>query len=210
MTGRLPTVPRLDTGRLLLTPEDPMVAPSSARILRRLDSAGLLSIEESFGTGQFRTGERLFEYIAFTGCAVRLDSVESSAPGLSISIEGPFRRPQLRCGRNSRPPRCPRCRQPLPLWQEQCFDLSAVEVNESILLSCRSCGSELPAEDWAWGRQAGVGRVFIAIAPIFPGEGRPLPALFSVLEGIAATAAVCPWRYFYVQDEHSGAIRGSS
>ncbi len=210
MTDRRSTVPRLDTGRLLLTPEDPTAAPSSAQILSRLHSAGLLGMEASSGERRFSAGERLFEYIAFTGCAVQLDSAASSTPGLSIAVDGPFDRPQLRCGRNSRPPQCPECRAPLTGWRAQYVDLAAAEVGDSIRLSCARCGSESPAETWTWGRQAGVGRVFVAIAPIFPGEGRPLPALFSLLEDIAPAAEIGPWRYFYVQDEHSGATRGSS
>ncbi len=225
MTTSLTARARLDTGALLLTPEDAMAVPCTGDLdlalepdlvpervrdlVRALDAAGLLDKERPLGAVSFAPGQRFFEYMAFTGCAVQFGSAATATPALSITIEGPFDRPRLRYGSNSRAPRCPTCRQPLSSWQAQCFGSLGTGTDRDLVLSCSSCGSQAAAQDWSWGRHAGVGRIFIAISPVFPGEGRPLPALLSLLEHRACRpeasppSPVAPWRYFYLQGEHS-------
>lgn len=193
--------PRLHNGRLLLTPENPMATAGLSRLSAVLHEGGLIEAAPPAKPMRFGPGERLFEYIGFTGCAVQLDQAPGSPHAFAMSLEGPFEVPRLRSGRNSRPPRCPECRNAVSSWRQQLDTGAGTSSGANIdhaccTLSCTSCRARSPGWQWNWGRQAGFGRLFIGIEPVFPGEGRPLPALFSLLEGVEIGA----WRYFYVQD----------
>ncbi|WP_201246081.1 hypothetical protein [Halochromatium salexigens] len=196
---RLLTNPRLHNGRLLLTPENPMAKAGLSHLSALLQEGGLIEAAPSAQPMRFGPGERLFEYIGFTGCAVQLDQAPGSPHAFAMGLEGPFEAPQLRSGRNSRPPRCPECRSAVSSWRQQLDPEMGIGTNgdhASDLLSCTSCGARAPGWHWNWGRHAGFGRLFIGIEPVFPGEGRPLPALFNLLERVE----IGPWRYFYIQD----------
>lgn len=184
---------RLHNGRLLLTPEDPVAVAPSESLSARLFEGGLIARASAASAARFAPGERLFEYIGFTGCAVQLGQGPDNAVGLAIEIEGPFDAPRLRRGRNTRPPRCAQCRHPLAAWKEQ---IDQTSHGEWPMLHCTGCGADAPGWRWNWGRHGGAGRLFVNLEPVFPGEGRPLPALFTLLEQID----LGPWRYFYVQD----------
>lgn len=185
---------RLHNGRLLLTPEDPMAAAPSASLAARLLEAGLIASARSTGGGpSYRPGSRFFEYIGFTGCAVQLDQEPNGEAEFEIRLEGPFATPEQRLGRNSRAPRCPQCRRPLADWREHIEHPTEATQPR---LQCSSCGASAPSCSWDWGRHGGFGRLFIKLEPVFPGEGRPLPALFTLLERME----LGPWRHFYVQD----------
>lgn len=183
---------RLHNGRLLLTPEDPIAAASAQCLEAILRGGSLIASASADNAMHFAPGARLFEYVGFTGCAVRLDQGTDSE-GLEITFEGPFDAPQPRLGRNTRPPRCAQCRQPLAAWREQ-LDLASDGMRSK--LHCTHCDAEGPGCCWSWGRHGGFGRLFIALEPVFPGEGRPLPAFFTLLE----QTQLGPWRYFFVQD----------
>ncbi|WP_200247359.1 hypothetical protein [Lamprobacter modestohalophilus] len=192
-TARSATDLRLHNGRLLLSPEDPMAAAPSQSLVAQLLDGGLIATASPASAMRFAPGERLFEYIGFTGCAVQFDQGPDKGAGLAIEIDGPFDAPRLRRGRNTRPPRCAQCRRPLVDWQEQ---IDQTINGELPILNCTSCGADAPGWSWGWGRQGGAGRLFVNLEPVFPGEGRPLPAFFTLLEQIE----LGPWRYFYVQD----------
>lgn len=183
---------RLHNGRIVLTPEDPVAAISIERVEAQLRNGCLIGDALAQKAMHFSPGARLFDYIGFTGCAVQLDHGQKDEQ-FEIALEGPYATPQPRFGRNTRPPRCAQCRQPLPSWREQ---LGRPDEHDSPLLSCHHCETEAPARCWSWGRHGGYGRVFIRLEPVFPGEGRPLPALFTLLEQMPLGA----WRYFFVQD----------
>jgi hypothetical protein len=53
-----------------------------------------------------------------------------------------------------------------------------------------------PFREWDWKGNAGLGRVFVVVEEIFPGEALPSPALTDVLERLSGS----PWRHFYVQE----------
>ena len=182
----------LHNGRLLLTPEDPMATASIQRLEAELRREGLIGSTAGNSAMCFEPGARVFEYLGFTGCAVQLDQGPGTT-GLEITLEGSFDAPQQRLGRNSRPPRCAQCRQPLPGWREQVEQINSGRRSE---LRCTHCHTEAPSWCWSWGRHGGFGRVFISLEPVFPGEGRPLPACFRLLEQMQLGA----WRYFFVQD----------
>lgn len=195
------TIPRLHNGRLLLTPENPMATTGLPSLSAVLQEGGLIAAAVPATPRRQGPSERLFEYIGFTGCAVQLDQAPGSPQQLAIGLEGPFRTPRLRSGRNSRPPRCPACQAVLSSWRQQLETTTGTDTGAntdpgSHTLSCANCGASTAAWRWNWGRHAGCGRLFIGIEPVFPGEGRPLLALFTLLERLEIGA----WRYFYVQD----------
>ena len=184
-------------GRLLLTPENPMATVGLSSLSTVLHEGGLIEAATTTEPMRFEPGERLFEYIGFTGCAVQLDQAPGNPQQLAIGLDGPCQAPQFRGGRNSRPPRCPACQAALSNWRQPLdANTGASAVHACRTLSCTSCGTNAPGWHWNWGRHAGYGRLFIGIEPVFPGEGRPLPALFTLLERVEIGA----WRYFYVQD----------
>jgi hypothetical protein len=201
----------LHNGRMLLTPTDATARVRAERLAACLQTCGLISESPASGPWRYRSGSRLFELVAFTGCAVQLDPADDATTGLQIAIEGPFGAPRLRSGRNSRPPRCPSCRRPYADWAARAPELAAAWAGEAMAaaggaphdddiersaIRCPSCGAQHPGWEWDWGRHAGYGSVFVTLEPVFPGEARPLPALFAALD----EAGGGPWTYFYVQD----------
>ncbi len=183
---------RLHNGRLLLTPEDPMAAAPIEHLEARLRDGRLIGSALPSSAMRFTPGARVFDYLGFTGCAVQFDQDQDNER-LVIALEGPSTAPQLRLGRNTRPPRCPQCQQPLPTWHDQ---LNPSFNSERPLLACSHCTAEAPGCYWSWGRHGGFGRLFVTVEPVFPGEARPLPACFALLEQLR----LGPWRYFFVQD----------
>jgi len=143
--------------------------------------------------GGYAAGPRLLDLIGFTGCAVQLDTNSDAASFLHVRLEGPYPSPVFKAGRNTRLPRCPECRGALHDWREQ---TAAWQSPGAGPLTCAGCTTSAPASAWDWRRQAGVGRTFVAIEEVFPAEGRPLPALWALLERLDAG----PWHYFFVQD----------
>jgi len=185
----------LHNGSLLLTPIDADARPSIAELEQQLRRAGLVDAPLSAGSHRYGSGARFFDLVAFTGCAVQLNTSPDASDGLQVRFEGPFDTPQLRSGRNSRPPRCPHCQRPLSEWRDDYSRVAAADAAVGERLRCRSCGASSAVWTWQWGRHAGAGSIFVNIEPVFPGEGQPLPPLFEALDLLE----VGPWRHFYVQ-----------
>lgn len=186
--------PRLHTGRLVLTPEDRSFAPDLAHLGDGLAGMGLVgqAIDETRHT--FYAGPALLALIAFSGCAVRvaLDPNDSATGAFShVRLLGPYPRLQLRYGRNTRPPRCPKCRARLPEWW--------TALHPERIKACPRCAARVPALGWDWRQQGGIGRFFIDIEEVFPGEAHPTPAFMRSLEDHSN----CPWHHFYLQDTQS-------
>jgi DNA-directed RNA polymerase subunit RPC12/RpoP len=189
----------LHTGRLVLTPLDPAAEVAEAALADCLQSVGLIG-EPLPGPGAaFETGERFLQLIAFTGCAVHLDTAARAAgnPFAQVALRGPYPVPRLLFGRNSRPPRCRHCGKPLADWRSQVERWRGEEARE---MACPYCGAATVPGDWDWRQHAGVGRSFVFIEEVFPGEGSPLPPLFAALERLG----VGSWRHFYIQSEGKG------
>lgn len=195
----------LHTGRLLLTPEDPLQAPAWEPLREALLQAGFfgapLQADRSAGASRslgmrFALGERFFDYVGFTGCAVKLDGLPGTggADGCHLRLDPPSAEPRFFSGRNSRPPRCPVCGKTLTDWRAAMEPWRWPEQTE---LSCPGCGQASPAWHWDWRGHAGFGRLTLAIEEVFPGEAAPLPALLKLLRKASGGLS---WQDFAVQD----------
>ncbi len=199
----IPALGSLHTGRMVLTPADPLQAADQATTNALLRETGLAGAPRD-GGGGLHAGAALATLVGFTGCAVRFDNIETAVtivgPWLLIPSTSPA--PRLLWGRNSRPPRCPACAAPLRPWQERLpmpgvsSDLPGRSCDARASLCCDACDSAHAIHHWHWGRHAGAGRSLVLIEEVFPGEARPLPALMQALVGLG----VGPWSFFYVQD----------
>jgi hypothetical protein len=180
----------------MLTPSDPAAGIDRAALADCLLAVGLIGPALPGRANAFEIGERFLQLIAFTGCAVHLDSAPQSAGSAfqHVTLHGPYAAPRLLYGRNSRPPRCPGCGKPLADWRSQ---VKRWRGDAPELLDCPSCGTRRSPGDWNWRQHAGFGRGFVAIEEVFPGEGSPLPPLFAALEQLG----IGRWRHFYLQSE---------
>lgn len=61
-------------------------------------------------------------------------------------------------------------------------------------VDCANCGENIPMQDVKWRRDAGLGRLFVEITQIFPGEAVPVDHLMKRL----STLPTGGWRYFYI------------
>lgn len=194
----------LHTGRLLLTPQDPRQAPPEKPLLDMLTEVAFLGarlpcMTAEPTTARFVFGERFFDYVAFTGCAVKLDGLPdtagtSSPGGCHLRLDPPGSQPRFLCGRNSRPPRCPRCRKTLADWSARMASWSWPEQGT---LSCPACNNLDHAWRWDWRGQAGFARLALSIEEVFPGEATPLPELMALLSQASDGLS---WHWFVVQD----------
>jgi hypothetical protein len=188
---------------LVLATVDPLQAVDQATIVASLADLGLLGEPLDKSDGAYATGPAFANLVAFTGCAVQFGdpTAGDSARGPWVQVLPGVRTPRLLWGRNTRPPRCPSCATPLRDWAESLAPRSTREpggtgCDATLPLVCGACAVAAPAHRWRWGRHAGAGRGFVLIEEVFPGEGRPLPAL---LRALGETGAG-PWDFFYVQD----------
>jgi hypothetical protein len=196
----IPALGSLHTGRLVLTPVDPLQVVDQTTIVTALRELGLAGPALDDDPARFAAGPALGAVVAFTGCAVRFDDTDAAA-GPWLRVPPSSASPRLLWGRNSRPPRCPECAAPLRAWREQLSpaasrDLPGSGCDAGVALRCEACGAAPPAHRWRWGRHAGAGRGFVLIEEVFPGEARPLPPLMQTLAALGAG----PWDFFYVQD----------
>lgn len=204
----VPAYRPVHTGRLVLTPRDPNAPVDPERLEAALRAEGLIASSIADDTHAFEIGERFLELIAYTGCAVQLDT-DASRGGKSmthIRLHGPYVAPCLLSGRNTRPPRCPECGKGLAAWREQLpLQRSGSPQRWSRELHCGQCGTSAPNWRWDWGRHGGVGRCFVFVEEVFPGEAAPLPGFFDALRPVGAGE----WRYFYLQDEAAGMVNAT-
>jgi hypothetical protein len=198
----IPALASLHTGRLGLTPTDPLQIVDPARITREFSECGFIGEPLPERTDGYAIGVAFETMIGFTGCAVQFDDGSGGASGGTngpwVRVPQPARAPELHVGRNTRPPRCPACRAALRDWRDQVSEPTTTNALEAaaLRLQCRSCGAGPQAIDWDWGRHGGTGRSFVWVEEVFPAEAAPLPGLLSLLSTLGAG----DWKHFYVQD----------
>ena len=186
---------RVHTGRLVLVPISPDHPPDPARLLGTLRTNGFIGAPLPGLEQAYLVGERFLSLITFAGCSVRIELTppEDGSPFCHITLDGPHRTPRLLSGRNTRPPRCPTCKAPYKDWRTHIDEWS---FGMPPRLVCVQCGANADLGSWNWRENAGVGRLFLRVEEVFPGEAVPTPALMGLLEAASGTG----WRHFYVQD----------
>lgn len=184
----------MSTGRLILSFPDPLSGGALERLLSTLEAAGFIGDPIRRGAGEFMTGNRFLQLVTFMGCSPFLRLEPSGADDSDfchVRIHGPYANPRFVRGTNTRPPRCPNCRRRVEEWQPLA---ERWEATRDAAHHCPACGSETPFTGLEWRQNAGIGRLFIEVTQVFPGEAVPVPALMELL---ATTGG--PWNYFYVQ-----------
>lgn len=175
-------------GSLMLFPRDlSFEAPTLEALTKALGDAGLLG-DPMAEEGDFLAGEGFLRQITFMGCSPYI-ALEPPTDGhgafCHLRLHGPFAEPQLRWGRNTRPPKCPACGLRISDWRDH---LGTHAVH------CPSCGATSSLGDCEWRGNAGFGRCFVEVRNIFPGEAAPVEALLRRLEDLGGG----PWGWFYV------------
>ena len=99
-----------------------------------------------------------------------------------MALLGPFAEPRILTGENTVKPRCPHCRARLGDWRER-LDMPSAP--------CPACGQSLPAHELDWRQHAAVGRCFIELRNVFPGEASPSDLLMAELRSVSGQE----WRY---------------
>jgi hypothetical protein len=204
----------MNDGRLLLHPRNPDAPlPSRDELLRGLMAVGLLGEPlETQGAGPgagFRVGDQFLQLITFMGCSpfIQLEPPADGGTFCHLALLGPFAEARLLHGRNTRPPPCPACGRRIDGWLAQLGERSPPATADALpglaltgtetggtILGCEHCGTRTPLHALRWRRNAGIGRCFLEVRNVFPGEAVPVEGLLGYLESFGAGA----WDYFYL------------
>lgn len=187
--------PAVTTGSLLLYPADPggepPDAPAVARTLAMLGLTGDLLAAPA----TYRAGPAFLRHVTFLGCAPHLvlePPADGGAAFSHVAIAGPFAAPRLVVGTNTAAPRCPACRARLEGWRAALADW--VDAPLAARARCPGCGAAQRPADLDWRDSAAVGRLFVEVRNVFPGEAVPGDELLAALHGLGGGA----WRYAWV------------
>ncbi len=182
----------MSTGKLILAPLDPdSPAPPGEQVLDFLREAGLIGTALDPGQRTFLVGDGFLELVSFMGCSAHVELEPPASGGTDfchVSLLGPFESARLFAGRNTTPPRCPRCGGRLSEWRTRTLGPQ---------LSCERCGASLKPTQLNWRRSAGFARLAVQVHNVFPSEAVPVPGL---MKGLARLGAG-DWGYFYVQPD---------
>ncbi len=176
----------MDIGKLILYSN---AITDRKHLISSLQEMGLLGQPMGAENNDFLAGERFLQLISFVGCSANVclkPKLDLDGGFCHLTIKGPFDKPQLFWGKNSRPPRCPICKKGMHDWQNNI---------DSQTIKCIRCENLTRLEDIAWGRHAGHGRIFIQINNIFPGEAQPVHGLLMDLGRLTGKE----WDYFFAE-----------
>jgi hypothetical protein len=192
--------------KLLLLPASPdTTAIAADRLAHELQAIGLIGEWMPRGTGGFYpAGEQFLQLVTFLGCS---PAIELEPPGnlqelQKASTEGRFchvfiesgEQLRFRYDSQTRTPRCPQCRNPVPDWA---LRLQAWQDGKQGLdWSCQSCGFSGHLTDLVFRKTAGFGRTFLEIRGIYPSEAVPGPALLNTLAALTGE----PWTTIYLRE----------
>lgn len=133
----------------------------------------------------FQAGEGFARHVVFAGCSPHLRFEPEEPDDLHfchVALHGPFDEARVLTGENTVKPRCPHCRQRLADWRER---LGAAAT------PCPGCGKSLEAVELDWRQHAAVGRCFVELRNVFPGEASPSDQLMNAMQKASGFA----WRY---------------
>jgi len=183
-------------GSLFLSPKSSQDALDLARLgdtLASLDiTAGAISGQPGLLT--YRAGEGFVRHVVFAGCSPHLRFEPARAGDLHfchVALHGPFEQARILTGENTVKPRCPLCRRRHNDWAEGLRQQA---------LSCTGCGEVLPPTELDWRQHAAVGRCFVEMRNVFPGEASPSDQLMAALRDTAGF----DWRYAWAALHRGG------
>lgn len=176
------------TSSLYLAPTDLDSAPVRNTIENLLSELGVTGAH--LGPVSYLAGAGFARHVVFAGCSPHLVMEPPPEGGngfCHVALHGPFDRPRLVTGPNTRAPRCPACRTPVDNWYETLFGWRTL-AEPAV---CDRCGLRASPLRLDWRRQAVVGRVLIEFRNVFPGEATPSDRLMESLHELSGTG----WRY---------------
>lgn len=180
----------MNPGYLIIYPTLTCPTLPHSELIAHLAEAQLLGNPVASHKQQFYPGDGFLQLITYMGCSPAIPLGQNSEQdNCTIQLFGPYSAPQLITGSNTRPPRCPDCRHDFTAWQTQ-FNCGTPN-----LLICPECSKPLSPYKLNWRQQGGIGRQFIVISQVFPGEAVPVSALLRSLKTDAGE-----WDYCYIQD----------
>ena len=134
-------------------------------------------------------GEMFLQLITFMGCSphIRFEPEDKRDKGYCYVTLADYETLQIRVSEHARPPRCSACKKPVgKAWQ--------TAVSQAEMITCPHCHQQQWPDQLSWRNDSGMGRFFIEIHNVFPGEAQPVPRLLQQLQIIDASQ----WRYFYL------------
>lgn len=181
----------MQDNRLVLTPCDTGASlPAQGELLRLLRELGLAGEQfEWQGEQHCLPGERFLDLISFLGCSP-LINIEPTTDGSEFChiVVARFDSPRFLAGKNTRQPRCPACKQGMPVWRDW--------VDTPLTAHrCPLCGAELQLAGLNWRRSAAVACAAISIYGVHDSEAVPTELLLTALERHTGQR----WTYFYQQ-----------
>ncbi len=184
----------MTSGSLVLHPADPNSSLDPEPLIGVLREVGILGARIPDWQDAWFVGEQFLQSVSFMGCSpfIELSPQEKGDTDFCHVRIHRHGTPRLMYGRLSRPARCPQCGKPLSITPEDFARM--VRLDQGGGIDCANCGEKSAAQNFRWRRDAGLGRLFIEITHIFPGEAVPVDHVMTRLSSLSTG----PWRYFYV------------
>lgn len=180
----------MNTGRMLLAPQEPSQKIDLDRIVPLLTDLQLIAEPLNADKNSYLAGDRFMALISFAGCSPFLrfqPESEDDQDFCHIRLHA-NEQPKLWTGINSRAPKCSHCQTTIKDWREQI-------QQQQQELACQQCQQVSSTTAVNWGKHAGTGATAMEIFSVFPGEAVPSPTLLNSLKQLNGLE----WRYFYVQ-----------
>lgn len=174
-------------GSLFLSPASPYDAVHLDPLEQTLGSLSVCGPVRHAGKDcrVYPAGEGFARHVVFAGCSPHLRFEPRDEKDLHychVALHGPFAQPRVLTGSNTVKPRCPHCRARIADWNLFLGDEE---------LPCPGCGQKLTAHSLDWRQHAAVGRCFVEMRNVFPGEASPSDRLLAALKEISGFT----WRY---------------
>lgn len=179
----------MNQGILILHPENIKSQVDPKQVTRLLRNNGLIGRAIDGMQESYSAGEMFLQLITFMGCSphIRFEPEDEQDKSYCYIMLATCETLQIRMSEHARPPRCCACKKPAGKgWQ------TAVSLGE--LITCPHCHQQQRPDQLSWRSDSGMGRFFIEIHNIFPGEAQPVPRLLQQLQSTNASQ----WRYFYL------------
>ena len=174
-------------GSLFLSPQSPLDSSNPDTLIAVLEALQIIGapMNEQPGVRVFHAGDGFAHHVVYAGCSPHLrfePKHEGDLHFCHVALHGPFEQALVLTGENTVKPRCPHCRQRLSDWAERLGDTPS---------PCPGCGAEIATTELDWRQHAAVGRCFVEMRNVFPGEASPSDQLITELQQASGFA----WRH---------------